>query len=421
MQREYTPALRGPSLFIRKFQLEVVDGPDRGRRVDALTDELTIGASSGNDLVLSDESVSRHHCALRATERGLELRDLGSKNGTFIGACEVVRGFIRSEARLQVGKSIVAVRILNDEVEHPIAAAGQLGDLIGASTAMRRIYPLIEQYAKSMATVLIYGETGTGKELVAEAIHTASDRRDAPFVVIDCAALTDELAESELFGHVRGAFTGADADRAGVFEAAAGGTIFLDEVGELPDAVQPKLLRVLENRTLRRVGSNDRVAIDVRVIAASHRDLRTLVNTKRFRQDLYYRLNVLKISIPPLRDREGDVALLARSFWGEFHPGVEPPPALIEQLAERSWPGNVRELRNAVERVALVGAEPGAHADREIVTYQQAKEVWERGWLVKLLQKHDGNLSRAARAARMGRSHLRELARRYQLASVIAG
>src|SRR5262249_14150055 len=176
-----------------------------------------------------------------------------------------------------------------------------------------------------------------------------------------------------------------------------------------------KLLRVLENRTLRRVGSNDRLPIDVRVIAASHRDLRTLVNTKRFRQDLYYRINVLKISMPPLRDREGDIALLARSFWQEFHPGTEPPAGVIEQLAERSWPGNVRELRNAVERAALGGGELQPRADSEIITYQQAKEVWERSWLEKLLRKHDGNLSRAARAARMGRSHLRELARRYHL------
>ena len=419
MQREYTPALREPAFFIRKFQLEVVEGPERGTRVDSLTDELTIGASPGNDLVLSDESVSRHHCSLRASDRGLELRDLGSKNGTFVGSCEVVRGLIRSEARLQLGKTIVAVRILNDEVKQPIAATAQFGDLIGASTAMRRIYPLIEQYATSTATVLIYGETGTGKELVAEAIHTASERRDAPFVVVDCAALTGELAESELFGHVRGAFTGANTDRVGVFETAAGGTIFLDEVSELPDAVQPKLLRVLENRTVRRLGSNDRVPVDVRVIAASHRDLRALVNTKRFRQDLYYRLNVLKISIPPLREREGDIALLARSFWHELRSGSEPPPAVIEQLAERSWPGNVRELRNAVERAALVGVESGAGSDSE-ATYQQAKEVWERSWLAKLLRKHDGNLSRAARAARMGRSHLRELIHRYQIGSVLA-
>jgi DNA-binding NtrC family response regulator len=419
MQREYTPALRDPAFFIRKFQLEVVEGPERGTRVDSLADELTIGTSLGNDLVLTDEAVSRHHCSLRASDRGLELRDLGSKNGTFVGSCEVERGLIRSEARLQLGKTIIAVRILNDEVVQPIAASTGLGDLIGASTAMRRIYPLIEQYATSTATVLIYGETGTGKELVAEAIHLASDRRDAPFVVVDCAALTGELAESELFGHVRGAFTGASTDRVGVFEAAAGGTIFLDEVSELPDAVQSKLLRVLENRTVRRLGSNDRVPVDVRVIAASHRDLRALVNTKRLRQDLYYRLNVLRISIPPLREREGDIALLARSFWNELHPGTEPPPAVIDQLAERSWPGNVRELRNAVERAALVGLEPGAGADSE-PTYQQAKEVWERGWLAQLLRRHDGNLSRTARAARMGRSHLRELVRRYQLGAVLA-
>ena len=414
MQREHTPALRDPSFFIRRFRLEVVDGPERGRHVDSITDELTIGSSPGNDLIVLDESVSRHHCVLRASDRGLELRDLGSKNGTFVGGCEIVRGFIRSEARLVLGKSVVAVRILNDEVEQPIASADRFGDLIGASTAMRRIYPLIEQYARSNATVLVYGETGTGKELVAEAIHAAGARRVEPFVVVDCASLTPELAEAELFGHVRGAFTGADSDRTGVFEAAAGGTVFLDEIGELPHMLQPKLLRVLENRTLRRVGSNDQVPVDVRVIAASHRDLRTLVNTKRFRQDLYYRLNVLRLSIPPLREREGDVALLARAFWIELLPGIEPPPSFIDQLADRSWPGNVRELRNAVERAALGSTDIAPRPDKPR-TYQQAKEVWERSWLEQLLRTCDGNLSRAARAAQMGRSHLRQLARRYRL------
>jgi transcriptional regulator with GAF, ATPase, and Fis domain len=265
--------------------------------------------------------------------------------------------------------------------------------------------------------VLITGETGTGKELIAEAIHGASERRRGPLVVVDCSALSHDLAESELFGHERGAFTGADVTRIGAFESADGGTIFLDEIGELPLALQPLLLRALENRTIRRIGSNTQREVDVRVIAASHRDLRELVNNKRFRADLFYRINVIKIVVPPLRERIADVAALAAHFWRAFR-SDEPPAALLDQLARQSWPGNVRELRNAVERAALIGWSPErTPVAVEALTYQQAKEravwEWETGWVERLVNAHAGNLSRAARAAKMGRSRLRELARRH--------
>src|SRR5690606_12375581 len=200
--------------------------------------------------------------------------------------------------------------------------------------------------------------TGTGKELFAEAIHARSPRARGPFVVVDCSALSHELAESELLGHERGAFTGADVQRIGAFESADGGTIFLDEIGELPISLQPLLLRVLESRTIRRVGASEHRPVDVRIVAASHRDLRTLVNDKRFRPDQYYRLNVLRIVVPPLRERRGDVELLAAEFWRTFRPDCAPPPGLLAHLAAQSWPGNVRELRNAVERAALIGWQP---------------------------------------------------------------
>ncbi len=413
-----THGLRGDSIFIRRFEVAVVDGPDRGARAVSSDDELTIGTAPGCQLQVTDGAVSRHHCAIRVTARGLELRDLGSTNGTFIGDQELVRGYIRSGARLRLGNTTVAVTILADEITQPLASEGAFGDLIGASPTMRRLYPILERTAASDATALIEGETGTGKELVAEAIHLRSARRGKPFVVVDCGALPRQLTESELFGHVRGAFTGAESDRVGAFEQAQGGTIFLDEIGELALELQPLLLRALENHTIRRVGTNEQRAVDVRVIAASHRDLRALVNEKRFRADLYYRLNVVRIVVPPLRDRAGDIRLLATHFWQMFRPDKPVPEDLLVELEAQTWPGNVRELRNLVERAALIGHTSDSRAEDDL-PYGEAKDravsEWERRYLARLLHAHDGNLSRAARAAQMGRSYLRQLVRRHGL------
>ena len=418
MQPVITQAVRGQALFIRRFEIVVVDGPDRGGRVVSEDDELTVGTATGASLKLTDGAVSRLHCAVRASKRGLELRDLGSTNGTFIGDTEVMRAYIKSGARIRLGATTIAVSVLEDEIEQPLATEDRCGELLGASPAMRRLYPLIEQCALHDTTVLIHGETGTGKELVAEAIHSSSARRGKPFVVVDCSAMARQLAESELFGHARGAFTGADLDRDGAFVEANGGTIFLDEIGELPLDLQPLLLRALENKTVRKVGTNDYRAVDVRIIAASHRDLRVEVNAKRFRADLFYRLNVLRIAVPPLRERDGDIAILAQHFWQQFRAGETIPRDLLVQLVAHPWPGNVRELRNSIERSAAVGWTPPPNTD---LAYGQAKEVaiqsWERLWVESLLVANEHNLSRAARAAQMGRSHLRQLCQRYGLRS----
>ena len=422
-----TVAVRGETVFVRQFEVVVEDGADRGARAVSRSEDLSVGTADGNDLRLTDPAVSRHHFALHADERGLLLADLGSRNGTFVGDVELTAGYLRSGARIRVGHTTIALQILDRDLEQPIAATDRFGPLVGASSAMRRLYPLLERCAASAATVWIVGETGTGKELVAEAIHRASDRHDAPFVVVDCGALSHDVAESELFGHERGAFTGADRARIGAFEAAHTGTIFLDEIGDLPQTLQPLLLRVLENRTIRRVGSNDQREIDVRVVAASHRDLRTLVNDKRFRADLFYRLNVLRVAIPPLRERAGDVELLAAEFWRAFRPDVAVPPGLLAHLATQTWPGNVRELRNVVERASLIGwtAERAPRSPDDDLTYQQAKERaiwdWERVWVERLITTHGGNLSRASRAAKMGRSHLRELAQRHGVSARPSG
>ena len=414
MSQPSTQAVRGAAMFVRRFELLVVAGVDAGMRACSDSEQMSVGTAEGNQLRLTDPAVSRHHCTLRTCERGLEVRDHGSRNGTFVGTCEIARGYVRSGARITIGHTTLDVRVLDQEIEQPLAAGSELGPLLGGSPAMRRLYALIEQCANSSATVLLAGETGTGKELIAETIHERSGRRGHPLVVIDCSALSHALAESELFGHERGAFTGAEVARVGAFEAADRGTVFLDEIGEMPLTLQPLLLRALEARQIRRVGATDYLPIDVRVIAGSHRDLRQLVNDKRFRADLFYRLAVVSIEVPPLRARGDDARQLAAHFWQTFRPDRPIPDELADHLAAQSWPGNIRELRNAVERAALIGwtAEPP-----EQPTYQQAKErailEWERGWVERLLAAHDGNLSRAARATRMGRSHLREIVRRH--------
>ncbi len=417
-----TVGMRAQKLLVRRFAVSVLDGTDRGARAVSTGDELSIGTSEGNDLRLTDPGVSRHHCALRAVERGLELVDLGSRNGTVVENLEITSCVVRTGARIRIGQTLVAVEILDQDLEQPLAPDDRLGPILGASAEMRRLYPIIEQCGRSTATVLIVGESGTGKELIAEAIHDASDRRRKPLVVVDCSALSHDLAESELFGHERGAFTGADTARVGAFESAEGGTVFLDEIGELPLSLQPLLLRVLEARTIRRVGSNTQVPVDVRIVSASNRDLRSEVNHKRFRADLFYRLNVLRIAVPALRDRTGDVELLAPHFWQMFR--ADPmPPSLLEHLVGQRWPGNIRELRNAIERVALLGWKPQqpTSTSTDLATYQdgRARAIWdwERRWVEQLLARNAGNLSRAARMAKMGRSHLRELARKHGLAT----
>jgi DNA-binding NtrC family response regulator len=415
--RKGTLLVRGQTVLVSQFEVSVVEGADRGKRVISSSEELSIGTADGNDLQLTDASVSRHHCVVRVDERGLEVCDLASRNGTHFGNVELLRAYVQSGVRIRIGQTTLVIEVLDKDLEQPIAATDRFGPILGGSPVMRRLYPLIEQCGSNSSTVLIVGETGTGKELIAEAIHASSDRRSGPFVAIDCSSLSHDLAESELFGHEQGAFTGAETSRIGAFESAQGGTILLDAIGELPLALQPLLLRALENRTIRRIGSNDQKAVDVRVIAACHRDLRELVNAKRFRPDLYFRLHVIRIAVPPLRDRAGDIALLAAHYWRAFR--SDPiPVAFVDQLATQSWPGNVRELRNAVERAAQLGWTPQRVPVVEVgQSYGDAKEralaEWERVWVDQLIRDHGGNLSRAARAARMGRSHLRELARKH--------
>jgi DNA-binding NtrC family response regulator len=420
-------------LRFRKFQLDVESGPDAGKSRVADADELAIGTDAANHLVLTDTAVSRLHFSITATPAGFLLRDLGSTNGTFVGDLRVEAAYLPSGAAIRAGETTLRFTRLDDEIPAALSDADSWGRALGRSPAMRRIFAVLPRVAAAETTLLLEGETGTGKGLIAGLIHEESPRRAGPFVPVDCSAIPPSLIESELFGHEKGSFTGATQARAGVFESAAGGTLFLDEIGELPPEMQPKLLRALEEREVRRVGATRATALDVRVIAATNRDLRQEVNRGAFRSDLFYRLNTVRIRIPPLRERREDIPLLVAHFYAQLvgeHDDPDPPGELVTALARGEWPGNVRELRGAVERAVLMGspdwelaspstpAPTGGQAPDESfrVAKERAVARWEREWLGALVKRHDGNLSRAARAARMDRNHLRELLRRHGVA-----
>jgi DNA-binding NtrC family response regulator len=418
------------------FSIDVTGGPDAGRRVESTGSELGIGSAEGNQLQLTDPAVSRHHCSLRVTARGLLIEDHSSTNGTFVDGVDAERAYLVSGSKIAIGETALTVHISTDEQQEPLSPGDHYGDLLGVSAAMRRIFAVLERITPTDVTVLLEGETGTGKTLIAETIHDRGPRGEAPFVVVDCGAIPGNLIESELFGHLKGAFTGAHADRAGAFRSAHGGTVFLDEIGELPLDLQPKLLRILEKHEVKPVGATDPIELDVRIIAATNRDLRSEVNRGNFRADLYYRLNTVRVQIPPLRERRDDIPLLVARIYERYAPGRRPPAELIQSLARQSWPGNVRELRSAVERAVLFGGladpelavnETAEDAGVPLVdqfdperSYRAAKEQavarFECWFVEELIKRHDGNLSQAARAANMDRNHLRDLLRKHGVA-----
>ena len=419
-----------------RFALRVIDGLDQGKEhVCTSAEDVSVGTAESNALVLADPTVSRHHFVLQVGPQGVMLRDLGSTNGTMLGSFRVGTAYLKPGAIITIGMTKIRYDELAEQLDEPLSDDAFFGRAIGKSVAMRRIFSILPRIAASESTVLIEGETGTGKGLIAEAIHGASSRAAKPFVVVDCGSIPPTLIESELFGHERGAFTGATRARAGAFESAAGGTVFLDEIGELPLEMQPKLLRALEERTVKRVGGGEPIRLDVRVIAASNRNLRQAVNRGTFRADLYFRLNIVRIEVPPLRERREDIPLLVASFYEQLAQteGAPPPPELVEHLAGQDWPGNVRELRNAVERALLMedvelwqeltadtpAVAEADHRFEDGQSFRAAKEraisSWERWYVTELFQRNAGNLSKAARVAHMDRTHLRELLRKYRV------
>ena len=424
-----------------RVRLSVIEGPDAGQYCDSDDEMLVrVGTRENNGLLLSDKSVSGYHVEIARTQAGWRLRDVGSTNGTFVSGMRVFDLVLRSGTVVSLGRTKLRLDALHDEpVRAALHPAGRFGDIVGQSVVMRRLFSRIAQVARASATVLITGETGTGKEAVTESLVQASLRASAPLVVIDCSALPQNLIESELFGHVKGAFTGALSDYRGAFERADGGTIFLDEIGELPLDLQPKLLRVLERREVRRVGAERTRTIDVRVIAATNRVLSTEVNERRFRQDLYYRLSVVNIHIPPLRERREDIPLLIEHFYQRLADGYRGPTlaAITERLCDNdyTWPGNVRELRNAVERAFHVPDEdpfgaggPPRPADAQqplpievdlTVPFKTAKQKlvdgFEKEYLQAMLRATRGNISEAARRAQIDRMHLYKLITQHHL------
>jgi DNA-binding NtrC family response regulator/pSer/pThr/pTyr-binding forkhead associated (FHA) protein len=324
-----------------------------GEKVLSLdADEVSIGKDEENQVVLDDRFVSSFHARIARTGRGFWLRDLGSTNGTFVNGARVREGEMEPGAVVRVGETEIVLELVGGAPTQQ----GLFQGMVGKDPAMQQLFDLIDRVAPASVSVTVFGETGTGKELVSRAIHARSGRRDRPFVPVNCSAIARELIESELFGHEKGAFTGADRQRAGAFEEANGGTLFLDEIGELPLDLQAKLLRTLENGEIKRVGSSKPISVDVRVVAATHRDLLARSRKGEFREDLYYRLCVFPLTLPPLRRRLSDLAVLTDFFVAKFSSGaqVEVTEAARQKLAAHAFPGNIRELRNVVHRALLL-------------------------------------------------------------------
>ncbi|HEY8077614.1 MAG TPA: sigma 54-interacting transcriptional regulator [Labilithrix sp.] len=424
------------------LKLVVLGGPDEGKEAP-LGSTCEVGTDADCDFVLTDSSVSRRHARLTIERGAVVVRDLKSRNGTFVGETRVREANATLGAVLRFGRTYAAVqpRWLMREVAP--SAARSFGELFGESLAMREIFAILERVAHSDVTLLVEGESGTGKELVARSVHAASTRAKGPYVVFDCSAVPSELAESELFGHKKGAFSGATSDRAGAFQRAHGGTLCLDELGELPLDLQPKLLRAIESHEVRPVGEDAPRAVDVRVVASTNRELHAEVQRGRFRADLLYRLDVVKVRMPPLRNRPEDIpGLVARILAGKLPDGDEPGGENMQRLLGYAWPGNVRELRNVLARAVALATPPGAGAVpfsklvfnlgpassapatiaaefpgvAQLVPYKDAKaqllESFDLAYLTALLKRFPDNVQSAATAAGLSRKHLYDLLRK---------
>ncbi len=443
-------------LRLNKVRIITTDheGVDREYIFDQ--DAITIGSDAECDVVLQDSRVSKRHCRIVKEADNYVLIDEDSTNGTFLNGVRIKEAFLEPKSRLSIGMSNLFFDVFGETFEITPSYRSNLGELIGRSVKMRKIFALLEKVAPTSTTVVIQGETGTGKEVVARTLHKLSPRAKKPFVVFDCGAVPKDLIESELFGHEKGSFTGAVGARQGLFEFADSGSLFLDEIGELSLELQPKLLRVLEQREIRRVGSNRPVRVDARLIAATNRDLQQEVQAGRFREDLFYRLSVVTIHLPPLRERTEDIPLLVRHFLAHsaFNRGPDDQPRVkgvsadaLDLLMSYKWPGNVRELLHVVERAVafaehefltgpellehMLGSQSKPHPRTQERTepapwrnahpkrFKEAKEEWlgrfEKEYIHAMLQKHGYKIAPAAREAGLDRKYFRQLARKYGL------
>lgn len=426
----------GDALELRRnrLELEVVRGPDKKTSGTFAGDRIVVGTHETCDLVLTDPTVSRQHFEIELEPQGYRIRDLDSLNGVRVEGLRVFDALVGASATLEIGETRIKMRMSSSAVKVDVPAITRCGPLLGRSVAMRKVFELVERVAPTPTTVLLTGESGTGKEVAARALHELSPRRDGPFVVVDCGALPPTLIESELYGHERGAFTGAQRARKGAFETATGGTLFLDEIGELPLDLQTRLLGAIERRQIQPLGSTTMRDVDVRLVAATNRDLRREVNKGTFRADLFFRLSVVGVHMPALRERIDDLPLYVEAFvaeWAEQGLALEISPETIAQLQRRPWPGNVRELRNALERAAVLGdleaptdpeaPPPGDATDAPTIAtaidpkipFKTAKALlvgdFEKVYVEQLMLEHAGNITRAARAAEIDRAYLLRL------------
>jgi DNA-binding NtrC family response regulator len=421
----------------QEYSLVLLSGPQSGQSFP-IGQSLRIGKAPDNDVVIDHPTVSRNHLTVRRQGDAFLVQDQGSTNGTFIDGAQIKEGFLRAGALLEVGDVQLRFQPMLKSLEVSPTADDRLGDLVGKSLPMRQIFALIQRIAPTDSTLLLIGETGCGKGAAARTIHKLSPRATGPFVIFDCASVSENLIESELFGHEKGAFTGAVAQRVGCLERADGGTLFLDEIDDLPLDLQPKLLRALEDREFRRLGqSGGAHKFDTRVIAASKKDLWAETQAGRFREDLYFRLSVFTLTLPTLRDRKEDIPLLvdamaSGNLWGRLSDKQR------DQFNAHTWPGNVRELRNAVERLKHVADIPELASENFLREYSGPdkqegetlpvnyagpfKDVkddliraFEREYLTRLLSKTRGNIAKAARDAGLDRKHLYSLLHKYGL------
>jgi DNA-binding NtrC family response regulator len=436
-------------ISLRRCQLIIVEGEGKGQKYTLTKNVTKIGKKEDNDLVISDNTVSRHHAEIEYKADSFLLRDLDSTNGTYVNGTRVKEVYLAPGDRIKIGRVLLEFSAFDERVKIEPYPKSEFGKLVGTSIKMRQIFTILERISPTLATVIIEGDTGTGKDLVAQAIHEHSTRKNQPFVVFDCSAVAPNLIESELFGHEKGAFTGAIRSRRGAFEEAKGGTIFLDEIGELSLDLQPKLLRALEQREIKRVGSNVPIKIDVRVICATNKNLKKEVEEGRFREDLYYRLSVVKIRLPSLAERPEDIEPLIERFLktGKFNmleggrlKVTKVDDEAIKMLKRYTWPGNVRELLNVIER-AVSFAEGDtltkSHLDfvfsemeqeeeytERLVTptdvpFKEAKQrlldAFEKEYLIDLLKRNKYNISAAAREAKIDRKHIRNLLKKHNI------
>ncbi len=435
-------------LELQRYRLTLIG--DGGDEVTLDSSSATIGSAPSNDLVIDDAAVSRVHATIEVDQHGYRLQDQDSKNGLFLEGTRVGDIYLQDGSEFQVGPRRVRFSLTDETAEVHFSSRDRFGDLLGSSRRMREVFAILERVAPTDATVLIEGESGTGKELAAEAIHSHSERRDGPLIVLDCSAIPADLIESELFGHVKGAFTGASSNRTGAFEAARGGTLFLDELGELSTDLQPKLLRALEKQQIKPVGSQKTIDTDVRIVAATNRNLYDEVQEGNFREDLYYRFAVIHVKMPSLRERPEDIPLLVEHFLRQANErtgrdDVDIAYRTMQKLKRHKWPGNVRELKNFIDRAVLLtrgdkvetrylspgspskpaADEEGTHSAEamvdlaidENIPFKDAKsqlvEDFEKAYWKRLLERTDGNVSKAARIAGVHRKSVEYILKKH--------